>query len=206
MIIIKSVDAKTILDSRGEKTILISIKTNAGDFSASAPNGKSKGKYEAKSYKTSLEKDIETMKKFSDYFSEELLEKFEDLKRAEDILEGHVGANTLFAFESAVLKAIAGEQKIEVWELINPKANTLKGTSKIPRLVGNCVGGGKHSSSSRKPDFQEFLLIPHLKSAKENFEKNKSAKKEVEEILRKTDAKFEGKKTDENAWMTSLNE
>lgn len=200
MIIIKGVDAKAISDSRGEKTISVSVKTNAGEFSASAPNGKSKGKYEAKPYKKNLEKDIETLKKFEDYFSEECLEKFDDLKRVEDILEGHVGANTLFAFESAVLKAIAGEQKIEVWKLINPKAK------KMPRLVGNCVEGGKHSLSARKPDFQEFLLIPNLKSAKENFEENKIAKKETEEILKKMDAKFGGKKADENAWMTSLNE
>ena len=200
MLIIKGVDAKSILDSRGEKTIWVSIKTNAGEFSASAPNGKSRGKYETKPYKQSLEKDIETMKKFSDYFSEESLEKFDELKRIEDILEGHVGANTLLAFESAVLKAIAKEQKTEIWKLVNSEAK------KIPQLVGNCVGGGKHSSSARKPDFQEFLLIPNLKSVKENFEKNKFVKKEVGEILKKTDEKFESRKTDENAWMTSLNE
>lgn len=206
---IKGVDAKSVLDSRGEKTISVSINTNAGNFSASAPNGKSKGKHEAKSYKKNLEKDIETIKEFSDYFSEECLEKFDDLKRVEDILEGHIGANTLFAFESAVLKAIASEQKIEVWELIIDSSHDFlaKATKpKMPRLVGNCVGGGKHSFTAKKPDFQEFLLIPNLKSAKENFEKNKAVKKEVEEILKKTDEKFERKKNDENAWMTSLNE
>ena len=61
--IIKGVSAKEILDSRKEKTILVSIKTNAGDFSASAPNGKSKGKYEAKPYKKNFEEDIKTIEK-----------------------------------------------------------------------------------------------------------------------------------------------
>jgi len=48
---IKGVSACEILDSRKEKTILISIKTNVGEFSASAPNGKSTGKHAKKTYK-----------------------------------------------------------------------------------------------------------------------------------------------------------
>ena len=60
---IKSVDAKAILDSRKEKTIQIIIQTNAGKFSASSPNGKSKGKYESKPYKKNIEEDIKSIKK-----------------------------------------------------------------------------------------------------------------------------------------------
>ena len=131
MVVIKEVSAKSILDSRKEKTILISIKTAAGKtFKASSPSGKSTGKYEVKPYKKSLEEDIITINQFKKYFSEEILEEFEDLKMVEDILDGHVGANTLFAFESAVLKAIANEKKKEVWELINPEAGKAK---KIPQ-------------------------------------------------------------------------
>ena len=100
---IKSVEAKSIFDSRKEKTILISIKTNIGEFSASAPNGKSRGKYEAEPYKKNLEGDIKTIKEFSDYFSEESIDGFGDLRRIEDIVDRHIGANTLFALESAVL-------------------------------------------------------------------------------------------------------
>ena len=149
--IIKGVSAKAIPDSRGEKTILVNIKTNVGNFSASSPTGKSTGKYESKSYKKSLEEDINALESFSDYFSKEVIEKFEDLRRIEDIVEGHIGANSLFALESAVLKALAKEQKKEVWQLINAKAK------KFPRLVGNCIGGGKHTTAPKKPDFQEFL-------------------------------------------------
>ncbi len=222
MVVIKSVTAKTIFDSRKEKTILVSIKTNVGNFSASSPNGKSKGKHAKKTYKKNLEEDIKTIKKFSDYFSEEVIDKFDDLRRVEDIMDGHIGANTLFALESCVLKALAKEMKKEVWQLINSshdlfaKANTLKGTRTLhfPRLVGNCIGGGKHSTSSlpikkndgRQPDFQEFLLIPNVKSVKKSDEKNKIAKQKIKEILKKSDKNFEGKKNDENAWMTSLNE
>ena len=154
MVIVKEVSAKEILDSRKDKTIIVSIATNVGNFSASAPTGKSTGKHEAASYKKSLSEDIKTLQEFSGYFSKDIIEKFDDLRRIEDIVEGHLGANTTFALESAILKALAKEQKKEIWQLINPNA------TKFPRLVGNCIGGGKHSDTEgKKPDFQEFLLI-----------------------------------------------
>lgn len=199
MVVVKGASAKSIFDSRREKTIFVSINTNVGKFFASAPNGKSRGKHEAKPYKKSLDKDIETLKKFKDYFSDEIIENFYDLRRIEDIVEGHVGANTLFALESAILKALAKKQRKSVWQLINPKAK------KFPRIVGNCVGGGKHSDG-KKPDFQEFLLIPRTNSVKDAFETSKKAKKDAAYLLKERDNKFENKKNDEDAWKTSLNE
>ncbi|MAG11052.1 hypothetical protein CMI44_01955 [Candidatus Pacearchaeota archaeon] len=200
MVKINGVSAKSISDSRGEKTIFVSIKTNVGSFSASAPNGRSIGKNAVKVYKKNLEGDTSTLKKFSDYFSREIIEKFDDLRRIEDIVEGHIGANTLFALESAVLKAVAKKQDEEIWQLINPSAK------KFPRLVGNCIGGGKHSSLQKKPDFQEFLLIPNARKVKECFNRNKKIKNEIEIFLKKGDKNFKNKKNAENAWITSLNE
>ena len=198
MVVIKRVRATSLLDSRKEKTILVTISTNIGIFSASSPTGKSTGKFEAKPYKKSLEGDIKALKEFGEYFSEDILEKFEDLRRIEDVTDRNIGANTLFALESAILKAMAKEQKKQVWQLLNPK------TSRLPRLVGNVVGGGKHSPTGKKPDFQEFELIPDTVTVKEAYEANKKAKKDIESILKKVDKKFASKKNDENAWMTSL--
>lgn len=199
--IIKSVGAKSISDSRKEKTIEVLINTDVGKFSASAPCGKSTGKFEAKPYKKSLDEDIKALKKFTDYFSEEIIEGFKDLRRVEDIVEGHVGANTLFALESAILKALAKEQKKEVWQVINSSAK------KFPRLVGNCVGGAKHTETkNKKPDFQEFLIIPQTKTVKEAMEREKKIQEEVGRILSRADEKFKFKKNDENAWVTTLNE
>jgi enolase len=194
--------AKEISDSRKDKTVLVKIKTNVGEFSASAPNGKSKGKHEAKSYKKNLKEDIKTLSKFSRYFSEEIIEKFEDLRRIEDIAEGHIGANTLFALESAALKALAKEQKKEIWEIIDSTAKN------FPRLVGNCIGGGKHSKliKNKKPDFQEFLLIPNLNTVNQSFSKNRKIKEELKIILKIKDKNFSEEKNDEDAWMVSLNE
>ncbi len=207
MVVIREVSAKAILDSRKEKTILVSLKTESGKtFSASSPSGKSTGKHEVKSYKKSLEDDINKLNQFKEYFLEEMLDEFDDLKRVEDILDRHVGGNTLFAFESAVLKAIADEQSKQVWEIVNPKLREEK-TKIFPRLIGNCIGGGKHSDKiNKKPDFQEFLLIPDEKSVEKSEEANKKAKKKAEILLERKDKEFSGQKNDENAWMTSLNE
>ncbi|GIU68629.1 MAG: enolase [Candidatus Pacearchaeota archaeon] len=203
MVFIKSVNAKKIFDSRKEKTILITIKTNVGVFSASSPNGKSKGKYEALPYKKDLDYDIFTIKKFKDYFSDESIDCFDDLRRIEDIVDGHLGANTIFALESATLKALAKEKKEEIWQLINE--NYKNKNLKFPRLVGNCIGGGKHSKG-KKPDFQEFLLIPKENSIFESQKQNKKIKSLLYDNLKKIDRNFSGKKNDENAWMTSLND
>ena len=200
MVVVNAVDAKYVLDSRKEKTISVKIRTSIGTFSASSPNGKSRGKHEAKPYKKNLDQDIKALKQFSDYFSEEKIEKFDDLRRIEDILEGHVGANSFFALESAILKAMAREQKKQIWQVINPNAK------KFPRLVGNCIGGGKHTHANKKPDFQEFLLIPKTKSVGQAWEKNKKSKKKAEELLIQKDKNFQSKKNDEDAWITELNE
>ena len=198
--IVRGVSAKTILDTRGEKTISVSINTNVGEFNAWAPNGKSTGKYENDPYKKNIDEDIKTIKKFSDYFSEEKIEVFDDLTRIEDVIKDAVGANTLFALESAVLKAMAKEKKKEIWQLINPSAK------KFPRLLGNCIEGGKHSHSDKKPDFQEFLLIPNEKTVKESFELNKKLREKLHTELKIADEKFKGKKDDEGGWEVSLNE
>lgn len=199
MVVVKSVSANYVLDSRKEKTIIVSIKTNVGDFSASAPMGKSRGKHEAEPYKKSLDEDIKKIKEFSDYFSKEIIDKFDDLHRIEDIIDGHVGANTTFAFESAILKALAREKKKQIWELINPNAKN------FPRLVGNCIGGGEHTKSeTRKPDFQEFLLIPETKNVEDAFNIMKSGKEGAGKLLKKADKNFNEKRNDEDAWVTSL--
>ncbi|MEK6881980.1 MAG: enolase C-terminal domain-like protein [Nanoarchaeota archaeon] len=191
--IVKEVSAGKIKDTRGEDTISITIKTDAGTFSSSAPNGKSKGKFESKPYKKSLSGDVQTIKKIFDYFEEIEIEEFSDLAEIEEICEKQIGANTLYALESCVLKALAKEQGKEVFQLINEKAKT------IPTFIQNVVGGGKHSKG-KKPDFQEFLLIS------DNVENNLKAYDELKILLKKKDEHFEGKKNDENAWQTSLNE
>lgn len=200
MVKVLEISGKKIKDTRGEETIEVRILTNVGKLSASSPNGRSVGKFESKSYKGTIENDIKTLKKFSEYFIEENIENFDDLRRIEDITEGHLGANSTIALEYAVLKAIAKSKKCEVWQLVNSKAK------KGMRLVGNCIGGGAHSKTLKKPDFQEFLLIPNKETIEENQKFNIKTKEKVRGELAKADKNFEGEKNDEKGWMVELNE
>jgi len=192
--IIKSVKARKIKDSRGEWTIEVSVN----NFKASSPSGKSTGKYESKQYYRSLDFCINYLNKW-DYGLE--INDFSDLIKIEKIIKKDLklknakefGGNSLFAFESAILKALAGKKK-ELWSLIPGKKN-------IPVPVGNAIGGGLHSSKFKKhPLFQEFLLIPNEKNFNSNLKKMNS-------IYNKLGLKLRAKvKNDEGAWNVNLNE
>ena len=191
--IIKSLSAKKILDSRKQPTIQVTVNNSK----ASSPSGKSTGKYETSPYQKNLNHSIKQINSLKIPFS---ITKFQDLKK----LEAHIkktfnlknpkefGANALFALESAVLKSLATEKNTSLYKIINPKAKNL------PVPVGNAIGGGLHSLNKNKPEFQEFLIIPKNKSIKQNI-------KILNEIYKKLKIKLEAKnKNDEGAWETSL--
>ena len=194
--IIKRFNAGIILNSRGEKTISVLVKTDNGEFSASAPSGKSKGRHEALAYIKDINHDIKLINSKKALKTD--LTELEDLKKIEKIFKGKIGANSLFALEAALLKAAAKHEGREVWQLINPNRK------KFPMPVGNVIGGGLHSHIIPKPNFQEFLFIPETSSFKDAVEINKRALENCREILKNLDKKFKGKKNDENAWQTSI--
>lgn len=188
--IIKEVKARRILDSRNEPTIEVSVNGNV----ASSPSGKSTGKYESKPYFKSLETCIIFLNKWNDKTA---INSFDDLKKIEKIIckklkvskPEQFGGNSLFAFESAILKAVAQSQKKELWQIINPRART------FPIPVGNAIGGGLHSAQFKvHPLFQEFLIIPREKS----FSGNVDSMKEVYVSLGR--ALNASKVNDEGAW------
>jgi len=190
---IKEVLARVILNSRKEETIEVLIKTDSGIFSASSPSGKSKGKYENPAYKKSIEGDIANIKNLKFDFE---INEFKDLVKVEEVVK-EIGANSLFALETAILKALSLEQGKELWQIINEKAR------RIPSPVGNCIGGGLHTKSLNflKPDFQEFLVIPKNDIVESVFLMNRAY-----ELCRKRLKlrKALGELNDENAWSTSL--
>lgn len=197
---IKKIEAREIFDSRKEKTIEVSVFTENGRFTSSAPEGKSKGRFEAHPYASSLEKDILFLNNLKTKEIEKLkIEEFKDLKEVEGLTSGKIGANSLFALESSILKALAKEQGKELWQLLSRGK-----IRKFPYPVGNCIGGGLHTSliSGKKPDFQEFLIIPKAKLFCDNVFLMKKAHEEIGKILELR--KVKGKLNDENAWSTPL--
>lgn len=186
---IKKVGAKIVKDSRNEDTILVLIETSKGMFSTSSPNGKSTGKYEIKAYLRNLKKEINYINKLD--ISKLKIEKFEDLKKVESYV--HLGANSLFALESSLLKALAGENNRELYEFLGGKKIYIGS-------IGNAVGGGLHNKTkNKKPDFQEFHFISNHKNFYENVRANKIAYNIIGRLLNSRT------RNDEGAWETELN-
>jgi enolase len=194
--------AKQILDSRKEPTIQVIIKTGFFKrFKTSSPEGKSKGKYEARSYAKDLDGDLafinsinlQEINNIINKYGGEIgpVEAFFILENIERLVENKIGANSLFALEASLLKMFAYENNKELYEFL--------GTGKkLPRPVGNAVGGGLHSKgiNEKKPDFQEFLFIGDSKTIKECVNLNNLAYKLIGGVL---NAK---RRNDEGAWET----
>ena len=188
---IYNIRVKAIENSRREKTIQVIIKTNYGEFATSAPSGKSKGKYEAPAYTKNLGAEIQFLNNLR--LSEILC--FRDLLKVEKICKGKLGANSLFALEATLLKALAKKQGKELWQYLGGKHK------RLPRPVGNAVGGGLHSRGINgiKPNIQEFLFIPNAKTFKQCVKINEKAYKFAKKYL------GSGERNDEGAWETNKN-
>ncbi len=199
----KEVRASRILDSRKKETILISVRAGKAIFSASSPSGTSTGKHEAKPYKTTLNSDIKTISQNSKKLSQltAKVKDFSDLSVVEGLIKGKIGANTLYALETAILKAAASCSGVELWQLINKKAGRRK---KMPMPVGNAVGGGMHAAAGKSTDFQEFLFIPQTRKFCSAYALNLAAYKMTDKLLQEYDDSFDGKKDMESAFTTSL--
>jgi enolase len=206
--LIKEVIPKIINNSRNEKTIQLTIKTLKGSFTASSPYGKSKGKYETPAYnERGIEFSIRLLKEFSFQLKNKnfSLKKFDDLKDIEEKIInfenefGKLGANITYALETGILKAAAKENEKELWDFILEDKEI-----KIPMPIGNCIGGGKHTHSPKKPDFQEFLLIPHEKTFSKAFTKMFRAYETAKSEIKALEKKWIVQTNDEKAWQTNL--
>ncbi|MFH1711241.1 MAG: enolase C-terminal domain-like protein [Nanoarchaeota archaeon] len=186
-------------DSRKQETIRVYVKTKMGTWSTSSPSGNSTGKYETPAFVKNVGASIKMLEEAEEKIKELEIGVFNDLEKVEKIVDkNEIGANTLYALEASILKALAYENKQELWQLINPNAD------RFPFPVGNIIGGGKHSrlTNGKKPDFQEFLIIPKMKKFSDCVDVMKKAHELVGEYLEAKKAK--GVLDDEGAWSTSL--
>lgn len=195
---IKELSARVILDSRKEKTIEVSVKTENGLFSSSSPSGKSKGRNEAPSYIRTIEEDIKELLNMQNKLSSLEINYFRDLEKVEEIVKGFVGANVLYALETAILKALALEQGKQLWQVLNPKAR------RMPHPAGNCIGGGLHTQLLKglRLDFQEFLIIPKTRKFSQDVFLMQKAHELTAKSLKARNAL--GSLNDENANSTNL--
>jgi len=200
---VKEVKPKIIKDSRRERTISVVLKTYKGKFFSSAPSGKSCGKNEVEPYnKKGIGESFRLLKVFAKILKGKnfIIREVEDLKKLNELIEkfenryGKIGGNCIYVLQTAFLRAGAREKKKELWEFISGGRK-----AKIPMPVGNCIGGGLHAGKikNKKPDFQEFLLIPDEKKFSHAVTMNIFAYRYARKLLRVK------KKDDESAWETN---
>lgn len=174
---ITGVDAREIIDSRGNPTVEVDITTATGTYTASVPSGASTGIYEAHELRDGGDR----------YLGKGCLKAVENAKTvlADAIIgidaadqraideamlkadgtpnKANVGANAILGISLAASKAGAGVQGIPLWQhYANVAENPIPETLPVPCF--NVINGGEHAGN--KLAFQEFFVIP---TGAENF-------------------------------------
>ncbi len=163
---IKSISATSILDSRGEQTLEVTVTlSDKRSVRASVPQGKSTGSHEAHCV---LVKDA--IAHIQDVIAPKLKNMDPtDLKAIDDrmiALDGTpdktvLGGNTLLGVSIACARAGALVDDVPLWKHIQSLAELRKDGVRgagSPRLFVNVINGGLHAGNSL--DIQEYLVAP----------------------------------------------
>lgn len=169
-----SIRAKIIPDSRGNETIEVSVfSADKAVFSASVPQGASKGKREAVYLPARLACENIGGEIASVLCGREW-NSAEDIDRALIALDGtenksRLGANALLAVSVAASRAEAGEAGVPLWKHVQKRAG--KKNTSFPFLFINMIEGGLHSKSGLA--IQEFLVILNTRFQKKAQERGR---------------------------------
>lgn len=160
--------ARQILDSRGNPTVEVEVRTEAGGFGrASVPSGASTGAHEAvelrdkeKAYGgkgvlkavQNVNGPIAEALLFYDVFDQEGIDK-EMLALDGTQNKSELGANATLAVSLAVAKAAADELDIPLYRYLGGV-----GAKTLPVPMMNILNGGEHADNN--VDIQEFMVMP----------------------------------------------
>ena len=167
---IQKINARQILDSRGNPTIEVDITLSTGAFGrASVPSGASTGEYEAHELrdggKNYLGKGVQTA-------VQNILTKIEpklngldasNQKALDDIMididgtenKSNLGANAILGVSLAAAHAMANDSKQNLYKYLN---GLYGGELLLPVPMMNILNGGQHADN--KVDIQEFMVYP----------------------------------------------
>lgn len=166
---IQSVHARQILDSRGNPTVEVDVRTENGfGGRAAVPSGASTGKHEAVELRDDDDKvyvgkgvlkAVENVNEIIfpeliglSVYDQNLIDKIMiDLDGTHN--KAKLGANAILGVSLAVAKAAAQEAGLSLFRYVGgTNANTLP----VPMM--NILNGGSHADNSI--DFQEFMIMP----------------------------------------------
>jgi len=203
---IESVFCRTILDSRGQLSVEVEVRTPVGIGLASAPAGASKGRWEAVAYPHGGPD--EAVKLVRDEVAAALQGLHAQDQRAVDEalrrIDGtenlrKLGGNTAYAVSLAVAAAAADSLKIPLYQHLGGSL-----TRFLPFPLGNILGGGKHAGMGC-PDIQEFLIAAlGASSLKQSALTNVLVHRRLRAVLEQKDAPFFGGRGDEGAWAAEV--
>ncbi len=169
MVYIEDIQARQILDSRGNPTLEVDVRLSDGSVGrAAVPSGASTGKYEAyelRDKKSNLYNGY-SVSKAVENVNVEIFNTFSGRNPLEqksidyDLIEldntknkSRLGANAMLGFSMAVARASANFKGLPLWHYIGGiRANTLP----VPMM--NIINGGAHANNGL--DFQECMIMP----------------------------------------------
>jgi enolase len=169
MPIIADVNAREILDSRGNPTLEVDVLLENGAFGrAAVPSGASTGQFEAVELRDKDPKRyggkgvLTAVANVNDLIAPEIMEMDATEQVAIDQLlieldgtpnKAKLGANAILGVSLAIAKAAAASSRLPLFRYVGgTSANTLP----VPMM--NILNGGQHADSN--VDFQEFMILP----------------------------------------------
>jgi len=169
---IQSVKAREILDSRGNPTVEVELKTEDGIFVASVPSGASTGAYEACELRDGgsryLGKGVlQAVANVNDVLGPAVIgvdpseqQKIDDIMLALDGTpnKSKLGANAILGVSLAAAKAGAAAKGIPLYAHFAALAGNDVGKYTMPVPCFNVINGGSHAGN--KLAFQEYFVIP----------------------------------------------
>ena len=166
---IKSVNAREILDSRGNPTVSVAVELSDGTTGVAAvPSGASTGKYEAVELRDGDSRRygglgvLKAVSNVNDLIAPALLgmsaieyasidQKLLELDGTSD--KSNLGANAILGVSLAVVRAAADSSATPLYRYLGNSTRQL-----LPVPMMNILNGGKHAADST--DFQEFMVVP----------------------------------------------
>lgn len=214
---IKEIKAREILDSRGNPTIEVELKTNFGNFFASVPSGASKGKYEAVELRNGEKRYggkgvLKAVKNVNEIIGPKL--KGKDPTKQKEIdqilieLDGtknksKLGANAICGVSIAVFRAGAASKNLPIFKYISTLfSSPVKNKILLPRPAFNIINGGAHAGNDL--DFQEFMICSKRKKFSENLRIGTEIYQVLKEVISKKYGKFATNLGDEGGFVPPI--
>lgn len=169
MSVIEYVEAREVLDSRGNPTVEVDVVLEDGTLGrAAVPSGASTGEYEAVELRDGDKKRylgkgvLKAVENVNTAVAGEIcgLDALEQVDIDRTMIEldgtenkGKLGANAILGVSMAVARAAAEYLGLPLYKYLGGAHTTL-----LPVPMANIINGGKHADN--KIDFQEFMVMP----------------------------------------------